>query len=307
MVEPGSTFKIVVLSGGLNDHKARLTDRYFCENGAFVYAGRTLHDHEKYGWLTAEQIITKSSNIGAAKVGIQLGMGRLYDYIRAFGFGERTGILLPGEVAGIVHPTNKWSGVSIAQIPMGHGIGVTRLQMAMAMAAIANKGTLMRPILVDRLEDQNGRVVAKYGPEPLRRVASEETCKLMVQALKTVVTKDGTAVKAALEHYTVAGKTGTAQKVEHGTYVNKFISSFVGFFPADDPELCISIVLDEPQGTHYGGLTAAPVFKQVAERAASYLNIRPDRTDQPGAPDVFDAGTEGAVAKTSSSRTPAKF
>jgi cell division protein FtsI/penicillin-binding protein 2 len=303
IVEPGSTFKIVVVSGGLNDQKIKLSDRFFCENGAFHFAGRVLHDHESYGWLSAEQIITKSSNIGAAKIGIQLGAGRLHDYIVDFGFGKRTGVLLPGEVPGIVYPTDKWSGVSIAQIPMGQGVGVTRLQIAMAMAALANKGVLMRPMLVDRLEDPDGHIVAKYPPERLRRVVSEEACQQMVEALKTVPTKEGTAAKAALEHYTVAGKTGTAQKVEHGKYVQgKYISSFVGFFPADDPELCISVVLDEPRGQHYGGLTAGPLFKQIAEGAASYLNIRPDRVEDGGASGPFEAAAEEPGVKTASAR-----
>jgi cell division protein FtsI/penicillin-binding protein 2 len=157
----------------------------------------------------------------------------------------------------------------------------------MAMCAIANNGQLMRPMLVDRLEDRAGNVVAKYSPQPVRQVISPATAKLMVEALKTVVTPDGTAPKAAMEHYTVAGKTGTAQKVEGGVYVhNKFISSFIGFFPADNPELCISIVLDEPKEGYYGGQVAAPVFKQIAERAASYLNIRSD-IDGPTTPEIL--------------------
>jgi cell division protein FtsI/penicillin-binding protein 2 len=278
LIEPGSTFKIVVLSGALNDRVVSLSDTFNCENGHFAFAGKVLHDHEPNGVLTAEHIITKSSNIGAAKIGIRLGQQRLYDYIRAFGFGDRTGVPLLGEHPGIVYPTKKWSRVSIAQIPMGHGLCVTRLQMTMAMCALANNGVLMRPMLVNRLEDRDGHVVARYSPERVRQVISETAAAQMLKALKTVPTPEGTAEKAALEHYTVAGKTGTAQKVEHGEYVHgKYFSSFIGFFPADNPELCISIILDEPkQQGYYGGLTAGPVFKQVAERAANYLNIRPD-------------------------------
>jgi cell division protein FtsI/penicillin-binding protein 2 len=303
MVEPGSTFKIVVVSAALNESKTTLNERVFCENGAFQFARRTLHDHDPYGWLTVEQVITKSSNIGAAKIGIKLGKETLYDYIVDFGFGSRTGIPLPGEVGGILHPAKNWMEVSLAQIPMGHGVCVTPLQMAMAMAAIANDGVLMRPMLANRLESQDGQVVAKYGPQTARRVISSATSKQMVQALKTVATKDGTAPKAALEHYTVAGKTGTAQKVENGAYADgKYISSFIGFFPADNPELCISIVLDQPKGLHYGGLTAAPVFHQVAERAASYLNIPPDRVADPGGRGVFDVGAERREVGVASAR-----
>ncbi|HWQ90274.1 MAG TPA: penicillin-binding protein 2 [Clostridia bacterium] len=277
-LEPGSTFKAVIVSGALNAKVVRLTDVFDCEHGRFFYGGRTLHDHDSYGPLTVEAIITKSSNIGAAKIGIRMGENMVYDYIRDFGFGTRTGIPLSGEVAGTVHPVSKWRTISLAQIPMGHYVAVTRLQMAMAISAIANDGWLMRPMLVDRLEDRDHRVVVKYSPQRVRQVISEPASKLMIKALKTVVATNGTAPKAALEHYTVAGKTGTAQKVENGAYVRgKYFSSFIGFFPADDPQLCIAITLDEPsrQG-YYGGQAAAPVFRQIAERAANYLNIRPE-------------------------------
>lgn len=285
VVEPGSTFKIVVVSGALNDHAVKLTDVFDCEHGHFAFGGRVLHDHESYGVMSVQDIITKSSNIGAAKIGIHLGENRLYDYIREYGFGMPTGILLPGEVGGILHPTKEWTKVSIAQIPMGHGVAVTRLQMIMAMCAIANRGVLMRPVLVDRLEDRDGNVVVKYYPQRVRQILTEPAAKLMVTALKTVVSPEGTAPKAALEQYSVAGKTGTAQKAGVGGYLpGKYISSFMGFFPADDPELCISIVMDEPKRGYYGGQIAAPVFKQIAERAANYVNIRPDREDNKSEP-----------------------
>jgi cell division protein FtsI/penicillin-binding protein 2 len=280
VVEPGSTFKIVVVSGALNDGAVRLNDTFDCEQGHFAFAGRVLHDHEPYGVLTTEGIITKSSNIGAAKIGIRLGENRLYDYVRDFGFGQRTGIALPGEVRGLLHPVKNWSKVSIAQIPMGQGIAVTRLQMMMAMSAIANDGWLMRPMLVSRLEDHNGNVVQR-----VRQVVTESADKLMVEALKTVVTADGTAAGAALKDYTVAGKTGTAQKVENGAYAeHKYISSFMGFFPADNPQLCISIVMDDPKEGYYGGQVCGPVFKEIAERCASYLNIPPDKNPESPAP-----------------------
>jgi cell division protein FtsI/penicillin-binding protein 2 len=280
VVEPGSTFKIVVVSGALNDGVVNLNDTFFCEEGLFHFAGKPLHDHEPFGNLTTEGIITKSSNIGAAKIGIKLGEDKLYDYASDFGFGRRTGILLPGEVGGILHPVKDWSKVSVAQIPMGQGVAVTRLQMLMAMAALANDGWLMRPMLVSRLEDRNGNVVQKYEPQRVRQVVSEATDNQMIKALKTVVTADGTAPGAAMKDYTVAGKTGTAQKANPtgGYFSDKFISSFIGFFPADDPQLCISIVMDEPKEGHYGGQVCGPVFRDVAERCASYLNIPPNST-----------------------------
>jgi cell division protein FtsI/penicillin-binding protein 2 len=274
--EPGSTYKIVVVSGALNDRIVRLTDMFDCEHGRFVFGGRALRDHASYSVLSTEGIITKSSNIGAAKIGIKMGEAKLYQYSRNFGFGDKSGISLPGEVSGQVHPVKDWSKVSIAQIPMGHGIAVTSLQMCMAMAAIANKGVLMHPMLVDRLEDKDGNVVAKYNPEPVRRIISEDAAEKMIQALKTVPTSDGTAPKSALEHYTVAGKTGTAQKVPY--HLNRYYASFIGFFPADNAEICVYVALDDPKGNlHQGGQVAAPLFKVIADKAANYLNIHPDK------------------------------
>jgi len=277
IVEPGSTFKIVVVSGALNNGVVKLTDEFDCEHGHFAFAGRVLHDHEAFGTLTTESIITKSSNIGAAKIGIKLGEQTLYDYAWDYGFGQLTGIPLPGEARGILYPVKYWSKVSIAQIPMGHGVAVTRLQMAMAMAAIANNGLLMRPMIVSRLQDRDGRVIEQYEPQSVRQVVRPETSREMVTALKTVVSKEGTSPEAAMKNYVVAGKTGTAQKVENGTYASgKYISSFIGFFPADNPELCIAVVMDEPKEGYYGGKVCGPVFREIAERCASYLNIPPD-------------------------------
>jgi cell division protein FtsI/penicillin-binding protein 2 len=304
--EPGSTFKVVVVSGALNDGTVTLADQFDCEHGHLRYAGRTLHDHEAFDVLTVEGIITKSSNIGAAKIGIKMGQDRLYDYICGFGFGARTGIPLPAEAVGIVHPPNKWSKVSIAQIPMGQGIAVTRLQMMMTMCAIANNGWLMRPMLVERLEDQDHNVMAGYSPQRVRQVISPAAARSMIAALKTVATPQGTAPKAALDHYSVAGKTGTAQKVERGVYApGKYFSSFIGFFPADDPQLCISVTLDEPDlhKGYYGGQTAAPLFKQIAEAAASYLNIRPEDNANIGPADLSVKPSDNHGIKTAS-RSP---
>jgi len=277
--EPGSTFKVVVVGAALNEGIVGLDTVLFCENGRFEWAGRTLRDHEPYGDLSVKEIIGKSSNIGAAKIGLMLGPERLYRYVLAFGFGARTGIMLPGEVGGIVHPVSQWSKLSITRIPMGQEIAVTPLQMVMAMCAIANKGVLMQPKLVDRLEDRGGRVVVKYTPQPVRRVISEEAAALLVEALKSVVSKEGTAPRAMLRGYSIAGKTGTAQKVREGVkgYVpGKYFSSFIGFLPAHNPQVCIGVFLDEPRNGYYGGQVAAPVFRQIAEKLVGYLNIPPD-------------------------------
>lgn len=295
--EPGSTFKIVVVSAALNEGVVQLGTEFDCENGVFHFAKRILHDHEKYGMLSVERIITKSSNIGAAKVGIQLGKSRLAQYIGDFGFGSSTGLPLPGESRGYVRPTRDWYDVSIAQIPMGHGITVTPLQMAMAMSTIANKGKLMRPILVDHLEDEDGKVIARTQPQMIRQVISEAAAREMVTALKTVVAADGTAPKAHLDNYTVAGKTGTAQKVVNGAYSHdKFFASFIGFLPAGNPELCIAILLDEPMHGYYAGQTAAPFFKNVAERAANYLNLKPDALPAPAPREILAGAPTNTLA-----------
>ena len=285
--EPGSTFKIVVVSAALNEERTTLNDVFFCENGTWYFRGKALRDHEHYGDLSVERIITKSSNIGAAKIAVErLGEDKLYDYVKRFGFGSRSGITLGGEVAGLLRPVERWDGLTVSRIPMGQAIATTQLQMTMAMAAIANEGRLMRPMIIHGLKSSNGELVQRYQPQIVRQVISPRAARSMTTALKTVPTREGTAPKAELEHYTVAGKTGTAQVAGKlaGNVVylpGKYISSFVGFFPADDPELCISVQLEEPDITkgYYGGQTAAPYFKAVAEQTANYLKLRPDRDE----------------------------
>jgi cell division protein FtsI/penicillin-binding protein 2 len=303
VAEPGSTFKSVVVSSALSDGVVKLTDEFDCEHSRFNYAGRTLHDHESYGVLSVENIIAKSSNIGAAKVGILMGEQRLYEHLREFGFGQKTWIELPNESWGILHGVNKWTKVSIAQIPMGQGVAVTALQMTMAMGAIANKGMLMRPTLISAMLQQDGTVVEKNSPHPVRRVISDAADREIIEALKTVVT-DGTGKNAAMTNYTVAGKTGTAQKNDGHKYLDKYYSSFIGFFPADNPEILIYVGLDDPKGgLHQGGQAAAPVFKAIAEKTANYLNIRPDRSVDTPVPDALPAVGAEPVLRTAATRT----
>jgi cell division protein FtsI/penicillin-binding protein 2 len=304
VAEPGSTFKSVVVASALNDGTVKLTDQFDCGHGRFEFAGRVLHDHESYGVLTTEYVVAKSSNIGAAQIGIKMGEQRLYEHLKEFGFGQRTGIELPGESKGILPNVKKWYPVSIAQIPMGQGVAVTPLQMAMALCAIANKGVLMRPMIVSEVREQDGTVVTKYAPERVRRVISEEADREIIQALKTVVT-DGTAKNAAMTNYTVAGKTGTAQKNDgHKYYQDKYYASFIGFFPADNPEICIYVSLDEPKGSlHQGGQAAAPVFKEIAEKTANYLNIHPDKNVDTGLPDTLPSVRVEPPLRTAAART----
>jgi cell division protein FtsI/penicillin-binding protein 2 len=285
MHEPGSTFKIVVVSAALNEHVVTPSDVFFCENGRWMFKGRPLHDHDHgYGNLTVAEIITKSSNIGSAKIAVyRLGEEKLFEYMTRFGFGQRTGITLDGEIRGWVSSPEKWDGLAISRIPMGHSVTATPLQMVMAMCAIANEGRLMRPMLIHSLRDQGGEVFVRFEPQVIRQSVSPAVAREMVSALKTVTSKDGTAPKAALDNYTVAGKTGTAQVPggRVGYLPQKYVSSFIGFFPADDPEICISVLLEEPdiKKGYYGGQTAAPYFKAIAEQVANYLQIKPDKLD----------------------------
>jgi len=283
-VEPGSTFKVVVVSGALDAGLVTLDDGVDCEHGRFLYGGRVLHDHAAYDRLTVAEVLYKSSNIGAAKVGLKLGPERLYHYITSFGFGAPSGILLPGESRGVIRPVARWETLSVTRLSMGHEVLVTPLQMVMAVAAIANEGRLMLPLLVDRLQDEEGRVVWKNQPTFVRQAISPAAARQAVTAMKTVATREGTAPKAKLERFTVAGKTGTAQKFINGAYDSgRYVSSFVGFFPADRPELCLGIVLDDPDPKrgYYGGEIAGPIFKAMAEQIANYLRLPPELPPEP--------------------------
>lgn len=283
VAEPGSTFKIVTVAGALDKGVVTLNDTFDCHMPWF-FCGVPLRDSHHYSNLTVKEIITKSSNIGAGKIAAtRLGQQGLYDYMKAFGFGERTGVQLPGEVRGIVHPPKSWSAISVAHIPMGHEVAVTPLQMITAMSTIANGGLRMQPMIVKGVRDRSGQLVGRFDPKPVRQIIRKETANRMVEALTTVTEKGGTGTRGAVRGFDVAAKTGTAQKLEGGHYVQKYYSSFVGFFPARQPEICILISLDNPHdpgGEYYGGAIAAPAFQAVAERVAKTLSIRPDRPEE---------------------------
>lgn len=284
--EPGSTFKVVAIVTALSDGRLTLNETVFCENGRWFYGGDWLSDYRAFGYLTFEEVVSHSSNIGTAKAALRLGEARLYNTITNFGFGQITGIPLDAQARGRILPPKTWSEISITRIPIGHEISTTPLQMAMAMAAIANGGVLMQPKLVERLQDGTGRIVRQFSPHPLRRVVSESACNEMKRALRSVVSDDGTAMRAQLEHYSVAGKTGTTEKYKHGSYKSGkyYYASFVGFLPIDRPELCILVGVDEPDKAaghgHTGGVIAAPVFRAIAERTAAYLRVPPDITPE---------------------------
>lgn len=283
-VEPGSMFKIVATTATLTEKLVRPDTVIFCENGYFNRY--KLKDSHPYGDLTVQEILIKSSNIGAAKLGIQLGDQKFYEYARGFGFGERTGVQLPGESNGKLQPPHLWSKISLSRLPMGHEVLVTPLQMTAAMAAIANDGWLMMPQIVHEVLDGEGNAIASYAPQRVRQVASREAIKAVQDALVQVVSPKGTARLAAVSGYRVAGKTGTAQKYEKDGRParDRHLAAFVGYMPAEAPEFVGLVIIDEPQtkiNEDGAGLIAAPVFSRIAERAARHLNLVP--TPEPAA------------------------
>jgi cell division protein FtsI (penicillin-binding protein 3) len=275
--EPGSTMKIFSAAAALESGNAFPNSIFYCENGAYKIGQEVVHDTRPYGWLSLQQIIKHSSNIGAVKVSEITGPESLYKTLRDFGFGSKTGIDCPGETSGSLSPFKQWAKIDAGTISFGQGISVSALQLASAASAIANEGLLMKPYIVQAITDQNGRLLKSFEPRIARRVVSEKTARTLVRIMQTVITKGGTGVKAAIEGYSVCGKTGTAQKIdEKGEYSDgKFISSFVGFAPAEKSEVAILVVIDEPQDQHYGSIVAAPVFKKIAHKILSYMNIPP--------------------------------
>jgi cell division protein FtsI (penicillin-binding protein 3) len=273
--EPGSIFKIIVYAAALNEGLLRPDEIIDCENGLWFHAGRPLRDFHPYGRLTATDALKKSSNIAAAKIALRLGEDRLYRYLNAFGIGRRTGVELPGEEVGILHPRPRWSKLSITRIPMGHEVAVTGLQMINVLNAIANDGQLMRPRVVDRVTTARGQTIQRTEPEVMGRPIRPDVARTLTEML-VQVTEEGTGKRARIEGYTVAGKTGTAEKAGLGGYDRRRnLASFIGFLPAERPELSILVTFDEPQHLTQGGQVAAPVFRAIAEKAVRYLDIPP--------------------------------
>lgn len=275
--EPGSTMKIFSAAAAIESGGCTPDTIFFCENGKYRIGKDTVHDTRPHGWLTLRKIIKYSSNIGAVKMSEMIGPDLLYRTLRDFGFGRRTGIDCPGESPGSLSAPGRWSEIDTGAISFGHGISVSALQLAAAASAIANDGVLMRPYLIRAVTDPSGKPVETREPEAVRRVVSEGTARIVREMLRGAVAEGGTGEAAALEGYSVCGKTGTAQKLdENGGYTDTYLASFVGFVPAEDPRLAILVVIDEPaQNQHYGGVSAAPAFQRIAREALNYLNIPP--------------------------------
>ena len=303
--EPGSIMKAFLIAAVFEEDLAGPHDIIFCENGSYKVADRVFHDTKKHGWLSSAHIIKYSSNIGAAKLGEKLGPERLYDYYRRFGFGKKTGIDLPGEGGGVLSHYKNWSGVSLQTLSFGQGVSTNVPQVMAAMGAIANGGLLMKPYVVKEVLGMDGkRAVLNGKPTIVRRVISEESAEKVRMVLSEVTEKDGTGWRAAMEGFSVAGKTGTAQKPDFkkgGYKKGAYVASFLGFVPADKPKLIIFVAVDEPKVTHTGGKWAAPVFKEIAEQSFSYMGIYPDGKKLPAAPPavttprIFEAGVKESL------------
>ncbi|MDR1037421.1 MAG: transpeptidase family protein [Deltaproteobacteria bacterium] len=297
--EPGSTFKVFTVAAGLEEGLVSPDSVFYCENGLYKVDGDTaIRDTGTYGDLTVSQIVQKSSNIGAAKIGERIGPRKLHNYLTRFSFGEKSGLAYPsGESAGRLRPVKAWHVVDASNISFGQGISVTALQMVMAVAALGNDGVLMRPMLVSRVVDGEGRVVELREPEINRQVVSPLTARQVTAMMRMVVLKGGTGRKGDMKGYPVAGKTGTSQKWNQltGTYSHdRFIASFVGLAPYENPELCLLVVLDEPWPSYYGGTAAAPVFREIMEEALPLLDIPPTDGESPPRWPKADRPTRGA-------------
>src|SRR5438105_2918818 len=275
--EPGSTSKIVTASAGLEEGTVTPSQIIDCGDAAIQIGNTVIHEHggNRYGLISFEDVMVHSSNVGAVRVGLAVGANRFYDYVRRFGFVERTGLQLPGETAGLVRRTDKWSQLSNAEMSIGQEVGATPLQVLRAVATVANGGVRVEPRIIDSVVDAHGNVVYRPQHPAPQRVISEKTAAVLNEILKQVVRR-GTGLPAALAEHIVAGKTGTAQKAARGGYSpDKFVASFAGYVPADRPRLAILVVVDEPRGSQYGGTIAAPAFKEIAEATLRYLGVPP--------------------------------
>jgi len=273
--EPGSTMKIFTACAAIESGGYSPNAIFFCENGKYRIGKNIVRDTHPHGWLSIQQIVKFSSNIGTIKIGEMTGPEHIYKTFCNFGFGEKTGIDCPGETSGSLSHYNRWSKIDAGAISFGQGVAVSALQLITAASAIANDGVLMAPYIVQAITDQNGRLIKSSSPRMVRRVVSLETARTVKKIMASVTTEGGTGVNAALEGYSVCGKTGTAQKIdEKGTYSDeKYTASFLGFIPAEDPEITVLVVIDEPQGKHYGSIVAAPAFKRIAHETVNYMNI----------------------------------
>lgn len=284
LYEPGSTFKIVAAAAALDEKAVTTSTRFDCSSGYIEVGGKRIKDAHRHGVLSFKEVIQKSSNVGTIKIAQKLGKDKVYEYIKKFGFGEKTGIDIAGEISGLVRAPHKWSGMSIGAIAIGQEVGVTPLQVLRAYAAIANGGYLVTPHVVSEIRTPEGGLVHKTTPQS-KKIISDSTVETFREILKTVTQEGGTALEAAVDGNSVAGKTGTAQIIDPRTKrysKDRYIGSFVGFVPADNPKLAMIVVINEPKGKIYGGAVAGPVFRKTANEALSYLSVPRDDSREKG-------------------------
>lgn len=312
--EPGSTFKVFLMAAAMEEQIVRPQDSINCENGRYSFRGRIIRDDHPHGTVSVAEVLKYSSNIGSAKIGFKLGDDRLYRYLKSFGFGDKSGIDLPAEASGALRPVSRWYGTDLATISFGQGVSTTALQLVSAISTIANGGLLMKPYLVERITDSTGQELQHFEPQTIRRVISAQTAATITQMMEGAIQKGGTGTNAAIDGFRVAGKTGTAQKVDpatRGYSATKRTASFVGFVPADKPLLTILVVIDEPETSPYGGVVAAPAFREIAFNTLCYLKaagvgktcnlppqqqgtpVKPPQTVQPT--DMFNAAEGGGM------------
>ena len=280
-IEPGSTLKIFSATAAIEFGDSSPNTIFFCENGAYRIGRKTVRDVSAHGWLSLQQIVKYSSNIGAIKISEIVGAKHLYNTLKDFGFGAKTGIDCPGESPGSLSNYRQWTRMDTSAISFGHGMAASPLQLVTAVSAIANNGVLMKPYLVAAVTDQNNQTVQSFAPHVVRRVVSESTARKVSTILKTVVAEGGTGTQAALQGFSVGGKTGTAKKIgPDGTYSDDdYIASFVGFTPVDNPAITVLVIINEPRKQYYGGVVAAPAFRRIAQETLNYLNVHPDIQD----------------------------
>ncbi|MBW1769961.1 MAG: penicillin-binding protein 2 [Deltaproteobacteria bacterium] len=275
--EPGSTFKILLVAAALESGICTPDSEFYCEEGAYRVGRKVVHDTHPHETLSLQDIIKYSSNIGAAKVGKKIGPAYLYHKLEEFGLGEKSGIDCPGETPGSLRPVGSWTEIDAATICFGQGVSLSALQLGVAVSTVANGGLMMKPYLVHKIADVQGRTIKSVEPTPLRRVISRENARRLTRMMMRIVEEeDGTGVQAAVRGYHVAGKTGTAQKADPaggGYAAGKYVASFVGFAPAENPEIVVLVAIDEPREEYYGGVVSAPVFRRIVRETLRYLKV----------------------------------
>ncbi len=298
--EPGSTFKVFLMSAALQENMVRPRDRIFCEEGRCRLAGHTIRDVHPRGWITMQEVIKYSSNIGAAKIALHVGSERFSRYICGFGFGSLSGIALPGEVKGLLRPWRRWRPIDLAVTGFGQSIGVTPLQLTAAVNTIVNNGEYSPPIIASAIVDEDGAPVKRFRSSKVRQVIQKRTAEQIRAMMALVTLEGGTGVQAVPQGYTAAGKTGTAQVMDPVTkrYASKkYTSVFTGYIPAEQPRLVISVVVHEPQGASYGGVVAGPVFREIAAKALPYLGVMPSVPSPAPVPAVRQVKSNPAGAR----------